>query len=172
MDNFNNIEKVCAFCVSEAHLSAMIIPYISKQLKNKNIIKTFLENNLEKNIEIILSKIILNGKNKKEIKKINWNKNNKKIEKDILLEKNNNKIINILVYGKIEYIKKINNKLNLILNKKTNNKIRIINCYLVDEVDNNIKQIVNEHEFLLNTSGIKKIEDVFEKNKEENTLIG
>ena len=171
MGDFNNIEKVCAFYVSQAHLSAMIIPYISKQIKNNNIIETFLENSLEKNVEIILSKIILDEKNKKEIKKINWQstKNIEKTMNNIL--KINNKEINILINGNIEYINKINNKLNKILNK-TKNKIKIINCYSVEEIDNNIKEIIDNHNMLLNTAGIKNIEEIFERNNEKKSLIG
>ena len=174
MGDLNNIEKICAFYVSDAHLTAMIIPYISKQIKEKNIIETFLQINLEKNIETILSKLILDEKNKKEIKNIKWEKNNNKNIEEIinnLIKINNNKIINILINGNIEYINIINNKLNKILNKKIKNKIRIINCYLAEEVDNSINKIINNHEFLLNTSGIKTIQEVFGNTNKPKSLI-
>ncbi len=207
MNIFNNIEKVCAFYVSEMHLSTMIMPYISKQIEDNNIIETFFEINLEKNIETILSKITLNEKNKKKIKKINWkNKkyNNKEIKntiKNLIInynkivkkinnydnccnnngnnygnnssdENKKNIIINILINGKNEYIENINKLLDNILNEifKDNNItiknkiiIRIINCYLVDQSENNIKKIINESDYLLNTSGLKNINEIYEK---------
>ena len=174
MDNLNNIEKACAFYVSDAHLSAMIMPYVSKQIKNNNIVETFFEKDIEKNIEIILSKIILDEKNKKEIKKINWkNSTNKNIEKIInnLLENNENIIINILINGQNEYIEHINQKINnIIKNTCLNNniKIRIINCYSVDQAQATIRKIINENDYLLNTAGIKKINEIYEKK----SLIG
>jgi hypothetical protein len=207
MNRFDNIEKVCAFYVSEAHLSTMIMPYISKQIEDNNIIETFFEKNIERNIETILSKIILDEKSKKEIKKINWkNKkyNNKEIKntiKNLIInynkivkkinnydnccnnngnnygnnssdENKKNIIINILINGKNEYIENINKLLDNILNEifKDNNItiknkiiIKIINCYLVDQSENNIKKIINESDYLLNTSGLKNINEIYEK---------
>lgn len=54
-------------------------------------------------------------------------------------------------------------------NKYRNNKkyITVINCFEVEEFDDDIRDILYEHEYIINTSGINKIEDVFEIYKEK-----
>lgn len=56
-------------------------------------------------------------------------------------------------------------------NKYRNNKkyITVINCFEVEEFDDDIRDILYEHEYIINTSGINKIEDVFEIYKEKQT---
>ena len=44
-------------------------------------------------------------------------------------------------------------------NIEYNRKINIVNCYNIDEVKDSIKEIIEEHEKILNTAG--------EKDKEE-----
>ena len=54
-------------------------------------------------------------------------------------------------------------------NKYRNNKkyITVINCFEVEEFDDDSRDILYEHEYIINTSGINKIEDVFEIYKEK-----
>ena len=104
------IEKLCSFYVSDWHLTTMILPYISSKIEeNANIIPV-LENNLEKNIKILVEK--LNLKNKEKILSINWkNTNSIKYEniKNKLKKETNNKTKNIiLVNGSKDYIEKNN----------------------------------------------------------------
>ena len=42
-------------------------------------------------------------------------------------------------------------------------------CFEVEEFDDDIRDILYEHEYIINTSGINKIEDVFEIYKEKQT---
>ena len=42
-----------------------------------------------------------------------------------------------------------------------NNSIKIINCYSVNDFNENIKEILDNHDTMFNTSGEHKIEDVF-----------
>lgn len=172
MGDINNIEKTCAFYVSDTHLTAMIIPYINREIEKNNIIETFLEFNLQENIKLILDKIILNEKTKNKIAAINWYSHKilkySEIEEKIKKITNNTSVnqINILINGDEKYIKNANNILEKILKqniKIINKKIRIIDCYSVDLIDDNIKEIVESHDTILNTAGIKKIEEVFEK---------
>lgn len=169
------VEKTCAFYVSDAHLAAMIIPYTNKQMQKNNVIETFLESNLEENVKIILSKLILNERIKNKIKNINW-KNHKiqeyfiEEEKIInVLNNNKNKEINFLINGSIEYINNVNKILDKII-KNNKNSIRIINCYSVELVDNNLQEIIQKHDTVLNTAGIKRIEDIFEKYENKNKM--
>lgn len=175
MGDLNNIKRACGFYVSGVHLVTMVLPYIKKQIKDKIKIETFFEYNLKENSDIVLENLIINNKEKEKILNINW-KNSKikkysNIEKRIknVLEKN--KELNILISGSEKYINEINKMLDKFFNKyynKLNHKyITIINCYEVTEFDDNIKEILDFHEYILNTSGMHKIEEIFEDYKKK-----
>ena len=79
MEKSNSIKKVCGFYVSSVHLVTMLLPYLNKQIEEQIEIIPFLEFDLRKNVETILSKIVLNEKDKERILNINWK--NTKIQK-------------------------------------------------------------------------------------------
>lgn len=164
----NNIEKLCSFYVSDWHLVTMILPYINKELNEKANMITILENNMEKNIKMILSKLRL--KNEKRILGIDWkstkgNHYNKISDKLKKLLANQGEII-IFINGKKEYIDEMNKILIKVLQdmseKVKDTHIKIVNCYEVTEFNGNIREILDDHEKILNTSGEKDIEEVFE----------
>ena len=88
----------------------------------------------------------------------------KQIEKIININKENV----FLITGNKNYISEINNIFNKFFKEKKYNNIKIINCYKVSEFDENIREILDKHEYILNTSGIHKIEEVFEDYKKAN----
>ena len=160
----NNKLKLCSFHVNDWHLSTMILPYINKEIKEKANIITILEKNIENNINTLIEK--LNLKNKDEIIKIGWqdcqgmkySETSKKLEK---LSKD--KLNIILVNGQKNFIDAVNENIERVLNKKSNNiKIKIVNCYEVIEFNKNILEILDNHDKILNTSGEKEIQEVFE----------
>ena len=179
MEEFSNIKKACGFYVSSMHLVTMILPYIRNEINNNNVkIETSLEYNLKENINNIVNKLIINKKEKENILNINWESTN--FVKFINFEnrfkkiiKKNNKI-NIIINGNIKYIEKINLILEKILNNNkniiTNKEIVIINLYNVIEFDNNIKEILDIHDLIINTSGFHKIEDVFDDYKKKKLI--
>lgn len=140
----NNIKSVCSFYASEWHLVTMLLPNINKEINRGTKITTILEKDLKNNMETLLEKLNLENKNK--ILNIGWNKNNLN-EEDIkkIIENNDN----IIIAGTIEYIKEIHN----IIKKYINKKVTIIDCYNIDESELEIKQILKEHEKVLNTAG-------------------
>lgn len=163
------MKKVCGFYVSSVHLVTMILPYIREEINSNTKIETFFEYNLNENINKVLSNLIINSKDKERIFDINWKST--KIKKYSILEKNikkeieKNKKINLIISGSEKYIIEVNCILNKILNKyenKINNNITIINCYEVTAFNDNIKEILNMHEYILNTSGIHKIAEIFD----------
>ena len=175
MEKSNSIKKVCGFYVSSIHLITMLLPYLNKQIEEQIEVIPFLEFDLRKKVETILSKIVLNEKNKEQILDINW-KNTKvqkftNIESTIKEKLKNEKEAIILVSGSKKYIKIVNEMIERYFNKYRNNKkyITVINCFEVEEFDDDIRDILYEHEYIINTSGINKIEDVFEIYKEKQT---
>ena len=124
-----SIKKVCGFNISSIHFSMMILPYIKKELDNKKYVITILEENIEKNINQVLSKISINDKEKENILNINWKETDIKESKfknyiiDKIKEKEN---IDIIIYGKEKYINDTNKELNKILDKKLKKNIKII----------------------------------------------
>ncbi len=169
------MNKVCGFYVSSVHLVTMILPYLRERLNNKIKFETFFEYNLTENLNNILDKLIINEDDKQKIININWK--NTRIKKYSFIEKglknlfDNNKENILLISGSQKYIKETNYILDKFFNKnsnKINNKeITIINCYEVTEFDDNIREILDSHEYIINTSGVHKIEEVFEDYKKK-----
>ena len=166
------MEKICCFYTSNIHLITMTLPFIKKQIKNDVRINTFFEEDFYQDIRSIINNLIINETSKERILNINWKKT--QLEKYINIADNLHKLIDvekesvIFVAGSKKYI----NSINIVLYKyiKGNNykNIKIINCYNVSEFDDNIKEILDEHELILNTAGIYKIEEIFENYKKAN----
>ena len=149
-------EKVCTFYVSDYHFEMKALPYISENLKKEKSITILTENDLEETIRNLMSRTNLNESKKNEILNINWDNNNeeklKKLKEDIQKEKE----ILIFIKGKENYIKKTNENLIKYLNNY--NKIKIIDCYDMEEIGEKIDNIVEDYNIILNTSGEKEIE--------------
>lgn len=170
MENLKNCtEKLCSFYVSDWHLVTMILPYINKELNEKANIITILENNIEENIRTLISK--LNLKNENKILEIDWKSTqgfkyselNNKIKKNV----NEKTATNIIfINGSKSYIDSVNQNVTKWIKKNIsklkNIKFKIVNCYEVTEFNNSIKDILDEHDKILNTAGEKYIEEVFE----------
>ena len=174
----NNIEKLCSFYVSDWHLVTMLLPYINKQINEKANIITVLENNIEENVKTLVSK--LNLKNREEILNLDWreNKISKYSEiKEIMKKLKRENIENIIfINGSKNFVDIVNKNINKYLEniekqlKKHKNieekikdmKIKIVDCYEVGDFNLNIQEILQNHDRILNTSGEKEINDVFE----------
>ena len=164
----NNVEKLCSFYVSDWHLVTMLLPYINKQINEKANVITLLENDIEENIKILTKK--LNLKNEEEILNLNWKKCNgikySEIENKMKeLEKYD--ILNVIfINGSKNYIDLTNKNIDKFLSENKGKykeiNIKIINCYEVSEFNFNIKEILDAHDKILNTSGEKEICEVFE----------
>lgn len=149
-------EKTCAFYASDYHFEMITLPYIEKNLEeNKNIV-VLTENNLEDTMKTLISKVNLKEEKKNNIFKINWKNDDlnkfKEIKKDIEEDKD----LIILIKGKENYIKNINENIEKWISKKE--KVKIIDCYDVEEVGKHFTEIINQYENVLSTTGEKKIE--------------
>lgn len=142
-------ERVCAFYISEEHLTAIIIPYIYARLKEGKRIETFFEKDIEEifnkiNIEKVYKREVFKGVDFKELRQEELSKKFKN-EKDI-----------IIVAGKSDFINHIN---RLVLNFHTN--FTLVNCYNLKELDKNISGIIEEYGKVLYTSGVEEIGELF-----------
>ena len=151
------INKMCSFYVNEWHLTVMMLPYINSKMQNNEKVTILSEENLENNIETILQKLNINNKVKNEIENLYWKSTpinmvdtmvNEVISKD-----------NIIIVGNEEYIENAN---KIIDKKIKTGEINIIDCYEVMQFNNNIDSILKNHEKVINTSGEKTIDEMFE----------
>lgn len=167
----SNMKKMCSFCVSDWHIATTILPYVKEKTeKNEKIISIF-KKGIENNIVELLKRMNIDANAKDKITKINWkSKDWERYEQfEYFMEENYTKDVNIIINGDSEYIKRINSYINEWINKndirfkQSNSNIKLINCYNISE---NLKQenILQQYEYILNTSGEKKIEDCFKQN--------
>ena len=166
------VEKICSFYVSDWHLVTMLLPYINKEINEKANIITILEKDIDKNVETLINK--LNLKNREKILSLNWKKTNgikysevkKNINKEILEDKLNIIFIN----GKKSYMDMVNKNIDKLLSENSKKykeiNIKIINCFEVGDFNMNILDILSEHSKILNTSGEKAINEVFDGYEE------
>ena len=166
-----NLKSICSFYASEWHLVTMLLPNLDQKINKGVKVTTILEKDLTKEMETLLTKLHL--EDKKEIinsellyeihkqiivksdddeKNIGWQKSNLE---DIKQAVQNNDCI--IINGTKEFIEKAREEIenNLLENKI----IEIIDCYDIEDCKYGIKDILDKHDKILNTSG--------EKNKEE-----
>lgn len=150
-----NIKKLCNFYVSDVHLSVMLLPYISNEINKDVEITTIFEKLEKENIEEILDK--LNVQNKEKILNIKWFNSNKdtyeKIENTIDENINNRKKQTIIIGGNKNYVTETNKRIINYINKNNYENVKIINCFNVEEVENEMKEIVTKYDGILNTIG-------------------
>ena len=152
--NKNSKEKVCTFYVSDYHFEMISLPYIDKNLSKKDII-ILTENNLEKTIETLISRMNFKEDKKKKIFQIDWKNNDMEKFKKIKEDADNNKEMIIFIKGKENYIKNINKNIEK-WTEKTDN-VKIIDCYDMEEISGKMNEIMDNYKILLSTSGEKAI---------------
>ena len=145
-----NLKSICSFYASERQLVTMLLPNLDQKINKGVKVTTILEKDLTKEMETLLTKLHL--EDKKEIINIGWQKSNLE---DIKQAVQNNDCI--IINGTKEVIEKAREEIenNLLENKI----IEIIDCYDIEDCKYGIKDILDKHDKILNTSG--------EKNKEE-----
>lgn len=164
----NKISKLCSFYVSDWHLITMLLPYINKKINEEVEIATVLEKDIQNNVKTLVEKLSL--KNSEKILEINWKNKSKSIEN--IIGNIISKEVLIIVNGSKEFIdnsnEEISNYLELNKEKFENTSIKIVDCYEIVEFNGSIVEILDNHDKILNTSGEKEINEVFEDyNKKE-----
>lgn len=148
-------ERICAFYASDYHFEMMSLPYINKKIENQEEIVILTENNLEKTIQTFLSKMNLNEKKKEQILELNWKNNNQEKFEKMKEEINQEKEITIFVKGQENYIQKMNENIEQLNFKK--NQVKIIDCYAIDEIGEDMDEVMEQYDKILRTTGEKEI---------------
>ena len=144
-------EKTCMFYTSDYHFELISLPYIHKKLQEKRNITILTEQDLEKTIKELLNKINIKEIDKEKIFNINW-------KNDI-----QNKIKNIksqeiiFIKGNKNYIQNINNELKE--NNQNYKSIKIIDCYNIDEIGEEAKEIIKNYRKTLKTTGEYEVKE-------------
>lgn len=148
MKNKETKEKVCCFFASDYHFEMIALPYINTNMDNNKNVKIFSQNDLEKTVNTLVSKINLKDDRKEDILNLDWSK---KDNLDSVETIDENSVI--FIKGEEDYINRVNQKL------KENNldNIKVINCYEIDEVKDHVDNIMEKYDRILNTEGEKQI---------------
>ena len=149
------ISKACSFYASDWHLITMLLPHVNKAINDGIKITTILEQDSSNKTQILLSKLRL--KNERLISRINWKKTeNIKQKVDEILIKSKESSIEIIICGSKDYMSNANKEIEEYAknNKEIEKNIKIVNCYSIENA--NIKEILKNHDSVLNTSGEKE----------------
>ena len=144
------LEKICSFYASDYHLEMIMIPYINKKIEEQENVVIITERSLKETVKDVILRINLLEKRKNEILNINWENS----EVEVVNKMKTNKTLTIFVIGSLSFINKVNKKIE---NLEMNNKVRIVNCYSLEDVQDNMTEIVRQHKKVLNTTEEKEI---------------
>lgn len=169
----SEMTKVCGFYLNDWHLTTMLLPQINKLMNKNEKVQTIFENGIKNNIEEIISKMNLKPETVKQILEINWNSNKickfSEIKKQIEENTIDGQTVNIIISGSDKYIEIVNEIIEKVEKTVKGKQITIINCYESTE-NREIDKILDKHDYVLNTSGIKEKNEVFVNYKKKNEL--
>ena len=157
LENLNNIEKeilnndkTCCFYASDYHFEMISLPYIKNQLDDNNNVIILTENDLVDSIQKVLHNTNLKEENRKKIFEINWDNNKDDKLKQLHNHNFKNQTTTIFIKGQKEYIK----NMNLYLEKNMNlSNVKIVDCYSIYDINNNVSNITKNYNYVLNTIG-------------------
>lgn len=151
-------EKTCAFYASDYHFEMITLPYIERNMEKEKKVIILTENNLKETANKLIERINLNEEKKKKLIKIDWNNNDLNKFKQIKNIADSNEELIILVKGTENYIKNINK--NITKWTQESEKIKIIDCYDMEEIGEKMDEIMEGYKNVLSTTGERKIEKI------------
>lgn len=151
-------EKICAFYASDYHFEMMSLQYIDKNIDNNKEVIVLTQNNLEDTIETLISKVNIKDIKKEKLLNLNWKNDDSNKFKKIEQNSKINKEMVILIKGNVNYIKNIHE--NIKQYEDENSRIKIVDCYDIQEIGENIDLIMNKYKKVLNVSGEKEIQKI------------
>jgi len=152
---YTGLIKACNFYVSEWHLYAAMLPFVRDELKFKNRVIIVSQDDLMSGIIKLMNKIDIKFYNENGINDVAWIRNIEELDINSGINPTD-----IFVQGTVDYI----NEINGYLTQKLSNvyrEIRIINCYELYDSNNFLYNILDEHNYVFNTGGLKRKEYVF-----------
>ena len=162
----NKIVKACNFYVSEWHLFAALLPYLKDELKKKNKIIFISQDKLENGLKELVDKINIKFENENGLNDITWI--NENLATDI---KNECTVTSVIVQGTYEFVEGINKILDERMDELYK-ECTIINCYDIFDTNNMLQNILGKHDFVFNTGGLHKKEEIFPDYKSERLATG
>ena len=145
----SKLVKKCCLYASDFHLEMILLPYIKEGIdKSKFLIIT--QNDLSETIKILLDRVNIEKKHKKEILNLNWKKTNIEDLKYVKELINKNDDIHIIVNGDYKYINEINDNLILLYS----NNVNIIDCFNINDKNIDLSEIKNNYNEVINTRKI------------------
>lgn len=154
--NKDTKEKICAFYASDYHFEMISLPYIEKKMENKDEIIILTEDNLEETIKTLLAKTNLKEDKKNKILKLNWKNNDSEKINTIRTKINEEKNMVIFIKGNKNYIHHVNHDIEKWMPEE--NHIKIIDCYNIEEVGENLDEVMGQYHKILRVTGEKEIE--------------
>lgn len=150
----DNKEKLCLFFASDYHFEMISLPFISKELKDDKRVVVITENNLDDTVDELLSKINLNKEDKDKLKGINWCADDLNKFNEVKNASDEGRKTVVFVKGKENYISNVNKNIEGLINT---GDVKVIDCYDINEVHNDVGNIVKNYGQVLSTSGIEKL---------------
>lgn len=142
------IENLCNFYASKYHLSIILLEYLKRNSTKKTQIVTFMQEDIRSEIQNLNEKYKYN---------INLNKENfQRINNIYEIEPNITKDMIFIVQGNMGYMKEANEYIIDLVDKKAN--IKIINCYDFEKQKKDMKELINQNDKILYTTGEKIID--------------
>lgn len=152
------MKKICAFYASDYHFEMISLPYIEESLEKRKEIIILTENDLQSTIKTLISNINIEEKKKQGLEQINWKNDDLKKFKKIKRDTEENKDVVIFIKGKENYIRNINKNIEKWTSK--NNKVKIVDCYDMNEVAEKVDTLMAKYKIVLGTAGEKTIENI------------
>lgn len=147
-------EKLCVFYASKYHLSLVLLEYLKHNNIKKYNVVTFLENEIEDEIEILKQRSNINLTNDINFKDTKETKAKEFEIKEYTKKKN----MIFIIAGKENYMKEVNDVINKNISNTSIKNVKIINCYDFEMQKRNMTEILKCNDKILYTTGEEKIE--------------
>ena len=147
-------EKLCLFFASDYHFEMISLPYINESLKEDKNVIVMTENNLDSSVDKVLSRINLKKEEKNRLTKIDWKNDDVNKFREIKNADKEGKDTLIFVKGRENYIDNMNKNIK---NWTNFSEVKVVDCYDINEIHDDISSIVKKYDKILSTSGIEKL---------------
>ena len=149
-EDVNKRERICSFYVSDYHFEMITLPYIENEIKQNHNIVILTENDLENTIKKVLNNVNFSEEDKNRIFALDWSENDLYKLDSITKNMTRNLKTTVFIKGGKNYVQKMNSYIQEIIDSKN---INSIDCYFIDDVQNQVKDIVCQYDGVLNTAG-------------------